>query len=164
MDARFAVLRHLKALNYKDTKDASHWLSPSLVFRSSLKDFGRKEYLKLFEAVFTAFPDWEITYSEPHIRDGWVQLSLQMEGTHMQDLELNLPGLKPVAATYKKVLLPRQQFSCRVENDAVVEVIPETNPEAGLLGILKQLGVKAPPSWWLKLMWATTKVLRKEPA
>jgi hypothetical protein len=162
MDARFAVLRHLKALNYHDLSDAADWLDDQLLFHSSIKAFRKKETLRLMKAVFTAFPDWEISYDEPELQQGLVSIHLTMGGTHTGLLQLNLAGIKPLEATGRRVLLPKQKFTCRVADDRIVEIFPEPQPEGGLPGMLRQLGAQVPPTWWLKLMWTTSRVLGRE--
>lgn len=162
MDPRFAVLRHLKSLGYKDTREAGSWLAGDLIFHSNLKNFGKHEALELFDCVFDAFPDWEIIHSEPVVEDGLVHLFIRMEGTHTNTLLLPLPGIKAVAATGTRVMLDKQRFSCKVVDDKIVEIWPEVNERAGLLGILKQVGGKVPPIWWLKLMWSTSRKIKKQ--
>ena len=161
MDPRFAVLRHLKALDYKDTRDASDWLSDDLVFNATVRPLNKEETLSLFECIFEAFPDWEIQHDDLLIIDDMVHVNLQMQGTHTNTLDLNMPGLKPVPATHTKVVLPKQKYVFRVMNDKVMEVTPQQMPDAGLMGILKQLGVRIPPIWWLRIMWRNTKLTRK---
>ena len=155
MDPRFAVLRHLKAFGYKDIKDASDWLADDLVFYTSVKPLNKQETLDLFDSIFDAFPDWDISYDEPVADGELVHVNLAMRGTHTNTLILGFPGLKPVAATNRAVVLPKQRFTYRVVNDRVREIIPEPKQGAGLFGILKQIGAKLPPSWWLRLMWRT---------
>jgi len=52
MEPRFAVLRHLKALQNKDSSDAAYWLA------------NEQETLGLFDSLFNAFPPWEIRYAD----------------------------------------------------------------------------------------------------
>jgi len=162
MDRRFAVLRHLKALENRDLDDAAAFLDRSLVFHSAFKNFGKPETMRLMKAVWQAFPDLDIAYSDVTVSGNLVQLYLQVSGTHRQLLQLDLPGIKPIAATGRKVVLPKQRVVCRVENDLVTEVFPEASPDAGLPGLLKGVGAKMPPLWWMKLMWNTARVLRPE--
>ena len=159
MDPRFAVLRHLKALQNKDIKDAADWLAEDLLFHSSIKALNKTETLDLFDSIFDAFPDWETGYGDLTIEeDGLVQVPLHMKGTHTNTLMLAVPGMKPIGATGRKVELPRQLFRYRVMNDKIVEVIPEPKPESGLFAILKQIGTKLPPVWWLRFTWRSKRV------
>jgi len=162
MDPRFAVLRHLKALQNKDIKDASEWLADGVLFHSSVKALDKQETLDLFDSIFDAFPDWEIAYGDLIIENDLVQVPLQMKGTHTNTLMLAIPGMKPIAATGNTVVLPTQGFHYRVVKDQIVEVIPEQKPEAGLFAILKQIGAKLPPTWWLRFTWRGKGTKKKE--
>lgn len=164
MDLRFAVLRHLKALDYRDVKDAADWLHDDLVFHTSIKPLNKEETLDLFDSIFDAFPDWEILHDDLVLSaDGsHVHVHLQMKGTHTNTLILNMPGMKPIAATNKKVVLPRQKFTYRVVDDKVLDIVPEPMPEGGLFNILKQIDAKTPALWWLKIMWRTPKTSKKK--
>lgn len=164
MDIRFAVLRHLKALSYHDLSDAAHWLHEDFQLHSPHKRFSGPEVLHLWDAVFDAFPDLEIIASEPIVRNGLVELSFRVQGHHTNTLVIDLPGLKPVAPTQALVALPEQKLRCRVENDRIAEVFPETAADCGLLGLMKQLGASLPPTWWLKVMWTTNSLLKKRVA
>lgn len=163
MDPRFAVLRHLKAFHYKDINDAADWLSDDLVFYTSIKPLNKKETLDLFDSIFDAFPDWEIINDDLILDGELVHVHLKMKGTHTNTLMLAIPGMKPVAATNCPVVLPKQKFTYRVMNDQIVEIIPEQKPDAGLFAILKQIGAKLPPVWWLRFTWRG-KAKRKETA
>ncbi len=162
MDIRFAVLRFLKAIQYKDLHDAYDWLSRDLIVHSSVKPFNKKEMLDHFDSVFAAFPDWKIDYDNLAIEDDKVTICIRMSGTHSNSLMLNMPGVKHLPATGKRVVLPEQKFTCTVENDQVVDIVPESNHDAGLFGLLRQIGAKVPPVWWLKIMWRSNKPVKEQ--
>jgi len=164
MDLRFAVLSHLKALDYRDIKNAGEWLHEDIVFHTSIKPLNKEETLDLFDSIFDAFPDWEVLHDDLLLdADGeHVHVNIQMKGTHTNTLILNMPGMKPIGATQKKVALPKQKFTYRVVDDRVVDIVPEPMPEGGLFHLLKQIEAKMPPLWWLKIMWRTNKVSKKK--
>jgi predicted ester cyclase len=158
MDPRFAVLRHLKALQNRDIKDAADWLADDVLFHSSVKTLNKNETLDLFDSIFDAFPDWDIAYGDLIIENDLVQVPLHMKGTHTNTLMLAIPGMKPIAATSNSVVLPKQIFRYRVMDDKIIEVLPEPKPESGLFAILKQIGAKLPPAWWLRFTWRSKTV------
>jgi hypothetical protein len=55
-------------------------------------------------------------------------------------------GLPKIPATGKTIRLPEEQARCTVEKGKIIRVEIEANPEGGVPGILKQLGVEMPVS------------------
>jgi hypothetical protein len=56
-----------------------------------------------------------------------------------------LPGLAPIAATFKRVTIPAHYFFYRVRGDKIVEMRPEPVPGGAPRGTLEQIGAELPP-------------------
>ena len=157
MDSRFTVLQHLKDLNYGNLNDAADWLSEDLVVHTSIRRFTKAEWLDIVESFTDAFSEIEITYDHLHIEEEWVVLDIEARGLHTNTLFLDIPAVNPLAPTYKHVLLPKQRVKCRVENDQISEITIEPLLESGMFDVLKHLGARIPPIWWLKFVWKKDK-------
>jgi len=57
---------------------------------------------------------------------------------------LALPGLPPIPATGKKVALPEEVQTYTVKNGKMASLTTDGNPQAGIPGMLAQLGVPLP--------------------
>jgi predicted ester cyclase len=157
MDPRFAVLRHFKGLQYKDLDDVADWLSDDLVFHTSIRSFNKAEILDFIDSIFDAFENWKFEHEDVLMNGEDVEMNVSMHGTHSNTLILDIPGLRPIAATNKNVFLPSQKLVFKVENDRITEVITDLNKDHGLWGLLRQIGVRHPTNWWLKIIWKKSK-------
>lgn len=73
-----------------------------------------------------------------------VHMTVQISGTHNGELDLSDMGLPKVPATGNKIRLPREKAELKIEGGKVRYFKTSANPEAGVSGILKQLGVAIP--------------------
>src|SRR5262249_12088087 len=103
----------------------------------------KDQFLQLLEALYAGFPDWHYDHDEPEWREGVIAVRWRQGGTHTGTF--TLPGLAPIAATFKRVLIPEHYFFYRVRDEKIVEIRPEPIPGGAPRGILEQLGVALPP-------------------
>lgn len=101
-------------------------------------------WLGLTEKLIKAFPDWAYNVSNLRADGNIVRMAVQISGTHKGELDLSDMGLPSVPATGKKIQLPRDEAELKVEGGKVKYFKTSPNPEAGVSGILKQLGVAVP--------------------
>jgi hypothetical protein len=84
-----------------------------------------------------------------------------MGGTHTATFVPPLGRFNPVSPTGKKVLLPEQKFEYHVENGRIARIIPENVPGGGIPGLLRQIGVRLPPLWLMRVLVAVTRLVRR---
>ena len=161
MSADQVVRSYLDALEAKDLVRVDSLISPDLVFVTPLKPLGKHDLLRVFKAIFDAFPDWRFDHQELVTTGDVVKTRLRMAGTHTGTFVPPFPGLKPIKATGTKVVLPEQEFVYHVEREQIARIVPEPVPNGGIPGLLKQIGVTLPPVWLLRLVMKLSGLFRR---
>ncbi len=60
------------------------------------------------------------------------------------DVQELLPGMPPVPATGKKVVLPEEKHEYTLKDGKLVRLVVESPPDGGVPGMLAQIGVTLP--------------------
>jgi hypothetical protein len=104
----------------------------------------RDEFLALQSELLAAMPDFSYNLGELHAQDNRVTGLVTITGTHSNDLELPMYGLKTIPATGLAVVLPQVESTWLVERDRVKRVRISEVPGGGLTGLLQQVGAELP--------------------
>jgi predicted ester cyclase len=135
----------LSLIEAKDRASALKLLSDDFTFSGPVPEpISGPMWLGMNEKLSTAFPDWSFNVSDLKSDGSIVRLAVQISGTHKGELDLSAMGLPKVPATGKKIHLPREEAELKIEGGKVKYFKTGSNPEAGVSGILKQLGVAVP--------------------
>jgi hypothetical protein len=135
----------LSDIEVGDKASALKLLSDDFTFNGPVPEpISGAMWLGLTEKLIKAFPDWAYNVSELRADGDIVHLTAQITGTHKGELDLSNMGLPKVPATGKKIRLPRDEVELKIEGGKVKYFKTSPNPEAGVSGILKQLGVAVP--------------------
>lgn len=159
--AEEVVRTYFRALEEHDVGKVAGLLSDDFAFVNSVEPMDRDDFLRFMQALLAGFPDYRFNHSDSRVNGNVVTVKLRMTGTHTRTLALPMPGLKPVPATGKKVVLPEQSFAYTVRNGRITTITPEPIPHAGIIGLLEQIGVKPPPLWVMKLVARASKLSKR---
>jgi predicted ester cyclase len=155
------VRSYFAALETKDVAGLDMLVSDDLVFVTPLRPLGKQDLLGVFRAIWGGFPDWSFNHGELVATGDVVSTKLRMAGTHTATFVPPLGRLKPVSPTGTKVVLPEQEFVYHVENGRIIRIIPEDVPGGGVPGLLRQIGVKLPPLWLMRIVMSLTELGRR---
>lgn len=150
--AEEVVTKYFRALEERDVDKVAGLLVGDFVFVNPVEPMSKEDFLRFMEGLFAGFPDYRFDHGDMRADGDVVTVGLRMSGTHTGTLDLPMPGLKPVPATGKKVVLPEQRFDYEVRDGRIATITPEPMPHAGIIGLLEQIGVKLPPLWMMKLV------------
>ena len=103
---------------------------------------GKHEFLALMQILHTAMPDFAFNVSRFEERGETVIARSHITGTHTGILAL--PGMPPIAPTGKKVALPEEVQTYTLKNGKLHTLVTDARPDAGIPGMLAQLGVVPP--------------------
>ncbi len=104
----------------------------------------RDEFLAVQSELLAAMPDFSYNVSELHAKGNEVTGLIAISGTHSNDLELPMYGLKTIPATGLAIVLPQVESSWQVEHEKVERVRVREVPGGGLTGLLQQVGAELP--------------------
>jgi predicted ester cyclase len=139
-----AVLRtYIDGLKAHDVDAIADTVSDDLAFVTPARTLDKGQFLQMLRALYAGFPGWHYDHDEPEWREDVIAVKWRQGGTHTGTFAL--PGLAPVAATFKRVTIPEHHFFYRVRGDKIVEIRPEAVPGGAPRGILEQIGVELPP-------------------
>jgi predicted ester cyclase len=161
MSAEQVVRSYFDALEAKDLARLNEVVSPDLVFVTPLRPLGKQDLLRVFSAIFDAFPDWRFDHQELVTAGDTVKTKLRMTGTHTGTFVPPIRALKPIKATGKKVVLPEQEFVYYVDSGKIARIVSEPVPDGGIPGLLTQLGVRLPPLWLIRLIAKVSGLVRR---
>jgi hypothetical protein len=129
----------------REWDSARNLLSSDFTFSGPVPEpINGAKWIGLHEKLGAAFPDWAFNPSDLKVEGDIVHAALHITGTHRGELDLSDMGLPKVAATQRKIKLPPEMAEIRIEGGKVTNFRTTPNPEAGVSGILKQLGVAVP--------------------
>jgi predicted ester cyclase len=103
---------------------------------------GKGEFIGFMHILLAAFPDFAFNVSHYEENGDTVVAYSHITGTHTGTLAL--PGLPPIPATGKKVALPQEEQAYTIKNGKLQSLVTDARPDAGVSGILSQLGVLLP--------------------
>jgi predicted ester cyclase len=135
----------LSLIEAKDNASALKLLSDDFTFSGPVPEpISGPMWLGMVERLIKAFPDWAYNVSDLKLDGDIVHLTVHISGTHKGELDLSNLDFPKVPATGKKIQLPRDETELKIEGGKVKYFKTSPNPEAGVSGILKQLGVAVP--------------------
>lgn len=105
---------------------------------------GAQEFLGLMRVMAAAFSELHFNTTITSVEGNVAKTTNQVTGTHTADLDLSMMGMGVIPATGKSFSLPIEYGETVFEGDQVVSIYIAPNPDAGLMGILAQLGIQPP--------------------
>jgi predicted ester cyclase len=103
---------------------------------------GKAEFIGFMHIILTAFPDFAFNVSHSEGNGDTVIIYTHITGTHRGPLAL--PGMPVIPATGKKIVLPQEEQTYIVKNGQIHSLATDARPDAGIPGMLMQLGVALP--------------------
>jgi predicted ester cyclase len=103
---------------------------------------GKAEFVGLMHIIHAALPDFAFNISSFEEHGDTVIARSHITGTHTGVLAL--PGLPPFPATGKKVSLPEEVQTYTLKDGKMRLLTTDARPDAGIPGMLAQLGVPLP--------------------
>ena len=103
---------------------------------------GKADFIGFMHILLTALPDFAFNVSSFEEHGDTVVARSHITGTHKGTLAI--PGLPPIPATGKKVALPEEVQTYTVKNGKLQSLVTDARPDAGVAGILAQLGIALP--------------------
>jgi len=133
----------LKAWEANDAAALSPLVAEDFVLTGPTpQPLGKAEFIDFMHILLTAFPDFAFNISRFEENGDTVVAYSHITGTHMGTLAL--PGLPPVAATGKKIAMPEEVQTYTIKNGRLQSLATDARPDAGVAGLLTQLGVSLP--------------------
>jgi predicted ester cyclase len=137
-----AVLRnYLDGLKTHDVDKIGRAVADDLAFVTVERTLTKDQFLSMLRALYAGFPDWHYDHDAPEFRQEVIAVKFRQGGSHTGTFAL--PGLPPLPASGKRVLIPEHYFFYKLRGDRIVEIRPEPVPGGAPLGILEQLGLAA---------------------
>ncbi len=138
-DVETAIL-FLKCIEEKDFNALSKLMANDFKYLGPTPDpFDKNVWLSFQKAVQYAFPDWDYHLKKVEKTNDGVDVTVEITGTHLQELVLPWPDVKPIPATGIKVHLPEEKATLKFKNDKVRELRVHTTLHGGLPGVMEQL-------------------------
>lgn len=103
---------------------------------------GKQEFIGFMHTLLAALPDFAFNISSYEENGDTVIAKAHITGTHTGILAL--PGLPPIPPTGKKVSLPEEVQTYTLKNEKLHALSTDGRPDAGIPGLLTQLGVEIP--------------------
>lgn len=101
--------------------------------------FNKEVWLDFQKAVQKAFPDWAFNLTEVEEQGDEVRVTVQITGTHKEDLVLPIHSIKALPATGLAVALPEEHAFLSFKDGKISKLVIEGAAHGGLVGILEQL-------------------------
>lgn len=107
------------------------------------KPIERNDYIQVHKAISGAVPDFKFNLHGIEEEGNKVRAKVNVTGTNSGDFNMKQWGLMNFPATGNKISLPEESIEVTVENDKIKEICVEKNdnPDAGVKGVLQQLGL-----------------------
>jgi hypothetical protein len=134
---------YIKGLKTHDVGLIAAAVSDNLAFITPARSLNKEHFLEMLRALYAGFPDWRYDHDSPELRGDVIAIKWRQGGAHTGTFAW--PGLEPIPATGRAVVVPEQFFFYRVEGNLLVEIRPEPVPGGAPRGILEQIGLRAPP-------------------
>jgi predicted ester cyclase len=104
---------------------------------------GRDSVLAMSHLMQSAMPDIRTVIEEIHEEGDKVVLTSHWEGTFVNDFDLSVMGMGVIPATGKAVVFPTSTIRISFDGDKISRIHDTaTEPDAGMAGFVKALGVK----------------------
>jgi predicted ester cyclase len=136
------VKRMVAYLEAKDVARAAPHIHDDFQFSGFGSDpLNKEQFLALMKHLFLAIPDWSYHPRELQAEGDAVRFKTKVTGTQTGMLTGLDPGMAPVAASGKAILLPEDQVECTLRDGRVATMKVASPPGGGIAGILSQLGI-----------------------
>jgi predicted ester cyclase len=130
--------------NRQDDKYQS-LLADDMVFTGPVpQPIGKKEFMGLQWTLMDAMPDWKFNAADYKQMGDKVTTMIRITGTQTGTLKPLMPGMVAMPPSGKKVSLPPQLTSFTIQDGKICKIEAEADPDNGVPGILKQLGIPMP--------------------
>ncbi|NJN80533.1 MAG: ester cyclase [Anaerolineales bacterium] len=103
-----------------------------------------EEWLGMTASLRTAFPDLNYNFNIQNEKGDVVMATTQLSGTHRADFDLTNMEMGVIPATNKAFRTDREDTKITVRGNKIISWAAEPIEGAGLMAILKQLGVEVP--------------------
>ncbi len=146
MNAVEATNKLFELIESRETGAAAELLSGDFTFAGPVPDpINGAAWLGLHDSMNAAFPDFSFNLKDVQQAGDAVQGTLELSGTHSSELDLSALGMPNVPATGKSFQLPPEPVTVTIEDDKITSVRAAKVEGGGVMGILSQLGIEAPP-------------------
>ncbi len=140
MRASEIVQKFISALEKHQWETALSTLSRDFTFSGwSSQPLGKDDWLAISQALAAAMPDCSYGFTLLRERGSTVWGVIHFRGTHTRELALPLPGMPPIAPTYRQVVLPEEPVEFTMNEDGIRVMRMESSYGGGLPGILVAL-------------------------
>lgn len=122
-------------------------LADDFVFTGPVpKPIGKREFIGMVSSLVSAMPDWKYNPTDFHQEGDKVTAILQISATNTGEINLPFLGIFKVPPTGKRINLAKQPTTFTVKDDRVMRIDSLSDPNVGVLGVLKSLGIPVPGS------------------
>jgi predicted ester cyclase len=133
----------LKAWESNDAQTLAPLVADDFIFSGPVpQPLGKQEFLGFMHIMLTALPDFAFNISSFEEDGDTVIAKSHISGTHTGVLAL--PGMPPIPPTGKKVSLPEEVQTYRLRDGKLQSLTVGARPDAGIPGLLSQIGVSVP--------------------
>jgi hypothetical protein len=101
-------------------------------------------YLAAHDGFNRAMPDRRFILSDVRTQGSQVSALVGVFGTHVGVMVVPIPGVDPVQPTGRLIVVPPTPMTFTLRDGKVAAIQAEPSAEGGLMGLLKQIGVKLP--------------------
>lgn len=146
MNAVETTTKLFELIESGETGAAADLLSGDFTFAGPVPDpIDAAGWLGLHDRMNAAFPDFSFNLRDVQQVGDTAQATLQLSGTHNSELDLSAIDLPNVPTTGKSFELPPESATVTIEGEKITSVRVAKVEGGGVMGILSQLGVEAPP-------------------
>lgn len=129
------------AIEANDFEGARALLSDDFKFSGAVPEpISADAWLGVHRALGAAMPDFSFHYIATGGSGDASEGTVQVGGTHTGEFVAPIPGIPNVPAAGKRILNPKERIWVTARNGKVTGLVVEKVPDAGLFGILKQMG------------------------
>jgi hypothetical protein len=145
MDTKATVQSLMDAIQMGDFKKAKSLLSSDFRFSGPIPEpVNGEEWIDMSDNLKAAFPDLDYQFKILSVDGNTANISAELKGTHKGDLDLTAMHMGVIPATGKSFKATREHGKVMVRDGKVTSLANEPTEGAGLMAILRQLGVKIP--------------------
>jgi hypothetical protein len=133
----------MKAWESSDVQTMTELVADDFVLSGPTpQPLGKQEFIGLMQILHVGTPDFAFNVSSYEEHGDNVIAKAYITGTHTGVLAL--PGMPPIPATGKKFTLPEEVQTYTVKNGKLAALSTDARPDAGIPGMLAQLGIPLP--------------------
>jgi predicted ester cyclase len=133
----------MKAWEADDANTLSPLIAEDFVLSGPTpQPLGKAEFISFMHIMLAALPDFAFNISRFEENGDSVIAYSHITGTHTGTLAL--PGLPVIPATGKKIALPQEKQTYTIKDGKLQSLVTDARPDAGIPGMLAQLGIALP--------------------